>query len=158
MDIRTRLHAILDDLDEEELISADVYLLAITHRRGAAEATEEQSNSLQERGETFQKAAEKRWQEAGRRAKDRGLRFVSGFGGGGGFGFDLHGRANGSMRFSYSDEGASVQEALHFIAGQDFEIWDRLGISEDRSRLLYKQTVKSGGRDLTREETFPFTT
>ncbi len=79
-----------------------------------------------------------------------------GFGGGGGFGFDLRGRANGNMRFSYSDEGASVEETLHFIAGQEIEISDLFGISDEGDGLLYKQIVKSGGRDLTREEVFPF--
>ncbi|MGA2728833.1 MAG: hypothetical protein ABSE96_13550 [Terracidiphilus sp.] len=108
-----------------------------------------------ERGQLFQRAAEEHWPEAGQRAKDRGLGFVIGFGGGGGFGFDLRGRANGKMHFSYSDEGASVEETLRFIAGQEIEIWDRFGISDEGDGLLYKQIVKSGGRDLTREEVFP---
>jgi hypothetical protein len=155
MDTRTQLHAILDDLDEDELISAEIYLLAIVHRRAAPEASEAQLDSLDERGQLFQRAAEERWREAGQRAKDRGLGFLMGFGGGGGFGFDLRGRANGKMHFSYSDEGASVEETLRFIAGQEIEIWDRFGISDEGDGLLYKQIVKSGGRDLTREEVFP---
>ena len=44
---------------------------------------------------------------------------MMGFGGGGGFGFDLRGRADGKMHFSYSGEGASVEETLRFIAGQE---------------------------------------
>jgi hypothetical protein len=42
-----------------------------------------------------------------------------------------------------------------FIAGQEIEVWDRFGISDEGDGLLYKQIVKSGGRDLTREEVFP---
>jgi hypothetical protein len=156
MDTRTRLHAILDDLDADELISAEIYLMAIVHRRISPEPSETQLDSLKERGQLFERDAKKRWREAGQRAKDRGLGIVMGFGGGGGFGFDLRGRAKGTMRFSYSDEGASVEETLHFVAGQEIEISDRFGISDEGDGLLYKQIVKCGGRDLTREEVFPF--
>jgi hypothetical protein len=156
MDTRTRLHALLDDLDEDELLAAEIYLLAIVHRRASLEPSEAQLDNLRQRGELFQRAAEERWREAGQRAKDRGQGIVTGFGGGGGFGLDLRGHASGTMRFSYSDEGALVHEALHFVAGQEIEIWDRFGISAEGNELLYNQTVKSGGRDLTREEMFVF--
>jgi hypothetical protein len=156
MDTHARLRAVLDDLDEEELISAEIHLLAIVHRRSSREASDAELDKLTERGEAFQKDAEKRWHETAQRASDRGLRFVTGFGGGGGFGLDLHGRANGHMRFSYSDDGAFVEETLRFIAGQGIEIRDQFGLSNEGTELLFKQHIKSGGRDLTREAAFPF--
>lgn len=64
MDTRTRLHGTLDDLDEDELIAAEIYLLAIVHRRASPEASEAQLDSLDERGQLFQRAAEERWREA----------------------------------------------------------------------------------------------
>jgi hypothetical protein len=154
MDNRPRLHALVDDMDEDELVSAEIYLLAIVHQRVAPQPSDGELDRLKERGESFQMDAEQRWRQSGQRSKGR--RIVSGFGGGGGFGVDLQGRPNGKMYFSYSDDGNSVEEKLHFIAGQEVEIRDRFAISDDGRRLLYEQLVKSGGRHVTREEEFPF--
>ena len=70
MGTRSQLHAILDDLDEEELIAVEIYLLAIVHRRASPEASEAQLDSLDQRGQLCQRAAEERWREAAQRAKD----------------------------------------------------------------------------------------
>jgi hypothetical protein len=82
--------------------AAEIDLLAIVHCRASPEASKAQSDSLDQRGQLFQRAAGERWREAAQRAKDRGLGFMMGFGGSGGFGFDLRARADGKMHFASS--------------------------------------------------------
>lgn len=156
MDNRARLHAMLDDLDDDEIIAAEAYLCSIVDRRHQPETRETELAHLKERRTEFEKIAEGHWREAVQRTQqDRGI--VSSFGGGGSFGFDFRGRPSGKVSFSYGEGTNCVEETLRFVAGQEVEIVNRVGLSPDGANLVYKQAVKSGGRTATWEESFPFT-
>jgi hypothetical protein len=154
MDTRVRLHAMLDDLDDEEIIAAEAYIFSIVHLRNQPEVNKPEQARLDRRRAEFEKVARSHWSDSFQRAQGRGM--VSGFGGGGSFGFDFRGRATGRAVFSYFDGAESVEETLRFIAGQEVEMVNRFGLSADGTNLAYKQTVKSGGRTVSREESFPF--
>jgi hypothetical protein len=154
MDTRPQLHALLDDFDDDEIIAAEMYLFSILHRRGQPERNDSELARLNQRGDEFGKKAEEHWREAGQGAKEsRGI--VSSFGGGGGFGFDFRGRGIGKRSYEYWDGGDAVVETLRFVAGHEIEIIERFGLSNDGTSLLYKQEIKSGGREVSREEAFP---
>jgi len=153
---RARLHAMLDDFDDDEIIAAEAYLCSILEGRHQPERSEPELARLERRREEFKRIAESHWREAFQLAQGQGRGLISSFGGGGSFGFDFQGRATGKASFSYRDGADSVEEILRFIAGQEVEIVNRLGLSPDGKNLVYKQTVKSGGHTATSEESFPF--
>jgi hypothetical protein len=157
MDNRARLHTMLDDLDDDEIIAAEAYLCSIVHRRHQSDMSEPELARLKERRAEFEKVAESHWREAFQRAQ-QGRGIVSSFGGGGSFGFDFRGRPIGKVSFSYGEGAESVEETLRFVAGQEVEIVNRVGLSPDGANLVYRQAVKSGEHTATWEESFPFKT
>ena len=156
MDNRARLHAMLDDLDDDEIIAAEAYLSSIMHRRHRPEMSKPELVRLEERRAEFERIAQSHWREAFQRAQ-QGRGIVSSFGGGGSFGSDFRGRATGKASFSYGDGADLVEETLRFVGGQEIEIVNRVGLSPDGTNLVYKHAVKSGGHTATWEDSFPFT-
>jgi hypothetical protein len=155
MDARSRLHALLDDFNDEEVFAAEMYLLGILQRRQQPERSETEIARLGERGEQFRKAAELRWQDAGHRLANSGCNVV-GFGGGGGFGFDLQGRAIGKMSCEYAAGDRSFVETLRYVAGQEIEIAEQFSVSDDNTSLSYQHVATSAGHVVKHEELFPF--
>jgi hypothetical protein len=155
MDTREELHIILDDFDDEELFAAEMYLKGILSRRRAAPESDLAMERLRERGAEFRKLVERRWREQHLKTKaSTGL--ISGLGGGGGFGFDLHGRPVGKMSYEYSYGGESFVETLRLFAGQEIEIRQRFALSGDGMNLLYEHAAESGGSGKHHQESFPF--
>jgi len=148
------LHAILDDLNDDELIAAEMHLKGILLRRRQTAPSEPGEARLRQRGEEFHTLAEQHWKEAGRKAKASGG-IVSGFGGGGGFGFDFKGRPTGKLSYEYTNLDECFVETLRFVAGQEIEIRERFALSDDGKELFYEQATKSGGRVEQHTESFP---
>lgn len=154
-DIRTELHTILDDFNEDELFVAEMYLKAILLRRQHPQRGESENARLRQRAEEFRTMAEQHWKETAQKAKASGG-IVSGFGGGGGFGLDPRDRPTGRVSYEYAYGDESCVETLRFIAGQELEIADRFALTDNGKSLLYEQTVKSGGRTKEHTDYFPF--
>jgi hypothetical protein len=156
MDYRARLHAMLDDLDDDEIIAAEAYLSSIVRRRHRREMSTPELARLEERRAEFERTAESHWLDAAHRAKqEQGI--VWSFGGGGSFGSDFRGRATGKASFSYPDGADLVEETLRFFAGQEVEIVNRIRLSPDGANIIYQQSVRSGGHTATWKDSFPFT-
>jgi hypothetical protein len=132
-----------------------MYLLGILQRRQQPERSETEIARLNERGAQFRRAAELRWQDASRCLSAAGCNIV-GFGGGGGFGFDLQGRATGKMSFEYAAGDRSFVETLRYVAGQEIEIAEQFSLSEDHKVLSYHHSATSAGHVANHEESFPF--
>ncbi len=140
-------------MDEDELFAASIYLFNIINHRTPTERTGPGLARLDRRVEEFRQAAEQHWREAAAQpVGGRGV--ISGFGGGGGTGFDFEGRAQGKMSYQYSLPGTDIKESLRFVAGCEIVIIDRFGMSVEGTELFYEQSVKSSGREVTRKNTF----
>jgi hypothetical protein len=74
MDTSAQLHAMLDDFDDDEIISAEAYLLSILHLRNQPEISEPELARLDNRRADFRRVAEQHWREASQRAaQGRGI-------------------------------------------------------------------------------------
>ena len=106
---------------------------------------------MRQRGDEYRKVVEQRFRETRKPGTVGG---GGGFGGGGFYGMH-EGTPYGRHSFGYWDEKALVEQALQSFDCQDIEIMERFSLSPDRTKLLCRLELSSGGYAVQHSDEFP---
>jgi len=146
---RDEIKGLLDEFSEDELFSAEMYLMVILQQRNSPQRDDALLSHFNTRAEQFRVSVEHRWHNTRKRGT------ISGLGGGGSLRFDQLGQVNGEFAYQYSDGKSLVLEKLRVFVNQEVQSTERFSISEDETQLLYGQDLHSGGRAVSSQEAFP---
>jgi hypothetical protein len=141
MDDRSKLHAMIDQLPEDKLSSAQSWLNGVLHPDPRLLAMVSERRQAQE---AFMQRV-------------RGTSSGRGFGvGGGTFGISPDGKRNGTMSSSWLEGDTTVRHTVHTFQSQEIETIEKFRVDNDSHEIVITRDVTSNGEKHQDEMTFSY--